>query len=360
MTSASAESLTGVAPRSVGRASWIALGSGAVLVAAMLLSAGCGALPVSVRITLEALWGGLRGQTQSFDTLHAIVWELRLPRVFMAAVVGASLGCSGAAMQGLFRNPLADPYLLGVASGASFGAMVALTLSGQLALAFADGPFASGGGATLVPAFAFVGALGAVCATLALARPRRHTKTSSILLSGIIVGSVLTSLTTYLMMRDADRLRAVFSWALGSFTASSWSDVVRAAPYALFGLLCLSAFARPLDALQLGEDTARTLGVNTTRARLGVIVGASLSTAAAVSFVGIIGFIGLAAPHIMRRMGLLSHRVLLPASALAGATLLVLSDLGARVLIRPAELPVGIVTTLIGGPFFLWLLRRQP
>ena len=360
MTSASAESLTGAAPRRIGRAAWVVLSSSAVLVAAMILSAGCGALPVSIRTTLEALWGGLRGQTQAFDAIHAIVWDLRLPRVFMAAVVGASLGCSGAAMQGLFRNPLADPYLLGVASGASFGATVAMTLSGQLALAFADVPFAPGRGANLVPAFAFVGALGAVLATLALAHRRRHTEASSILLAGIVVGSVLTSLTTYLMMRDADRLRAVFSWALGNLAASSWSDIVRAAPYAAGGLLCLSAFARGLDALQLGEDTVRTLGINTGGVRLGVIVGASLSTAAAVSFVGIIGFIGLAAPHIMRRVGIVTHRALLPASALAGATLLVLADLGARVLIRPAELPVGIVTTLVGGPFFLWLLRRQP
>jgi iron complex transport system permease protein len=273
---------------------------------------------------------------------------------------GASLGSSGAAMQGLFRNPLAEPYLLGVASGASFGATVAMTFTGQLALAFAEVPFAPSQTANLVPMFAFMGAIGAVFATLALTQARSRSKTPSILLAGIVVGSVLTSLTTYLMMRDADRLRAVFSWALGNLAASSWTDVARAAPYAAAGMLCLFALARGLDALQLGDDTARTLGVDTQRVRVGVIVGASLSTAAAVSFVGIIGFVGLAAPHIMRRLGAVNHRALLPASGLAGATLLVLADLVARVLIRPAELPVGIVTTLVGGPFFLWLLRRQP
>jgi iron complex transport system permease protein len=341
-------------------ATWLALGATTLLALAMALSASCGALPVSARTTLEVLWGGLCGQTSSFDTNHAIVWNLRLPRVFMAALVGASLGCSGAALQGLFRNPLADPYLLGVASGASFGATLALTLSGQLALAFAEVPFAPGRGSNLVPLFAFLGAIGAVFATLALARTRGRAKSPSILLAGVVVGSVLTSLTTYLMLRDADRLRAVFSWALGNLAASNWADVARAAPYAALGMACLYALARGLDALQLGEDTARTLGVDTRRLRLGIVVGASLSTAAAVSFVGIIGFVGLAAPHIMRRLGAVRHRALLPAAALAGATLLVLADLGARVLIRPAELPVGIVTTLVGGPFFLWVLRRQP
>jgi iron complex transport system permease protein len=332
---------------------------GALLALVMLLSAGFGALPVPVETTLEALWGGLRGQTGGFDAVHTILWNLRLPRVLMAALVGASLGCSGAAMQGLFRNPLADPYLLGVASGASFGATLAMALSGQLALAFAEVPFAPGQMGSLVPLFSFLGAVGAVLATLALAQGRGPGKVPSILLAGIVVGSVLTSLTTYLMMRDADRLRAAFSWALGNLAVASWVSIARVAPYAGLGMLSLYALARGLDALQLGEDTARTLGVDVRRVRVGVILGASLATAAAVSFVGIVGFVGLAAPHIVRRFGAVAHRALLPASALAGSILLVLSDLGARVLIRPAELPVGIVTTVLGGPFFLWVLRRQ-
>ena len=190
------------------------------------------------------------------------------------ALVGASLGCSGAAMQGLFRNPLADPYLLGVASGASFGATLAMTLTGQLAVAFADVPFAPSSSETLVPILAFLGAIGAVFATLALTQSRRGAKLPSILLAGVVVGSVLTSLTTYLILRDADRLRAVFSWTLGNLATASWPQVVRAAPYAAAGMLCLYAFARGLDALQLGEDTARTLGVDARRVRLGVIIGA--------------------------------------------------------------------------------------
>ena len=358
MTS-SVDRLTGTLSLRSSRSTWLHLTTSVLLAVAMVLSASSGALPVSARTTLEAFWGGLCGQSSGFDTLHSIVWNLRLPRVFMAALVGACLGGSGAAMQGLFRNPLADPYLLGVASGASFGATLALTLSGRLALAFADVPFAPSRGMGFVPLFAFVGAIAAVLATLALAHTRTRAQSPSILLAGIVVGSVLTSLSTYLMMRDADRLRAVFSWALGNLALSSWADVERAIPYAALGLFGLYALSRGLDALQLGEDTARSLGIDTRRVRLGVIVGASLSTAAAVSFVGIIGFVGLAAPHIVRRLGAVQHRALIPAAALSGSLLLVIADLSARTLIRPAELPVGIVTTLVGGPFFLWLLRKQ-
>jgi len=359
MTLASTDDFSRVLGRRRARAAVLLSGSSALLGVLMVVSACSGALPISLQITLEALWGGLSGQSARFDELHAIVWQLRLPRVLMAAIVGASLGSSGAAMQGLFRNPLADPYLLGVASGASFGATLAMTLAGKLAAAFAEAPFASGSFANLVPVFAFAGALSAVLGTLFLSQAGARAKPTSVLLAGVVVGSILTALTTYLMLRDADRLRAVFSWTLGNLSLSSWRDVERVLPYASVGFAGMYALARGLDALQLGEDTARTLGVRPRRVRSGVILAASLSTAAAVSFVGVIGFVGLSAPHIMRRLGVLGHRGLLPAAAVGGALLLVLADLGARVLVRPAELPVGIVTTLIGGPFFLWLLRRQ-
>jgi iron complex transport system permease protein len=335
------------------------VGTAAFLAGAMLFSAATGALPISRRATLAALVAGVRGHAATLDMAGGIVWNLRLPRVLMASLVGASLGTSGAAMQGLFRNPLADPYLLGIASGAAFGATLALSVSGRLAVAFSESPFAPDAVSGLVPVFASLGAAAAVIATLALSRAGRRANTSSLLLAGVTVGSVLVSLSTYLMLRDADRLRAVLAWTLGNLSLSSWADLGRASPYAALGMTLLYALARGLDALQLGDDTARTLGTNPRTIRLGVIVGASLATAAAVAFVGIIGFVGLVAPHIMRRLGTPHHRVLLPASALGGASLLVLADLGARTLIRPAELPVGIVTTLVGGPFFLWLLRRE-
>lgn len=330
------------------------------LACAAVLAIANGALPISLGASLSALGAGLRGQSAELGTIGGIVWDMRLPRVLMACLVGGSLGASGAAMQGLFRNPLADPYLLGVASGAAFGATVALSFGGLIAAAFTGVPITLGGASGLVPVCASLGAAGAVLATLALARTGASTRSASLLLAGIVVGSVLVSATTWLMLRDADRLRAVVSWTLGNLAVANWQNLGSALPYALIGFIVLFAAARGLDALQLGEDTARTLGVDLARLRIAVILGTSIATAAAVAYVGIIGFVGLVAPHVMRRLGVPGHRVLLPASALGGALLLVLADLGARTWIRPAELPVGVVTTLIGGPFFLWLLRKAP
>jgi iron complex transport system permease protein len=334
-------------------------GPAALLGLAGVVSVATGALEVPVATTVDAVLEGLRGHGPALDGASAIVWNLRTPRVLMAVLAGASLGSSGAAMQGFFRNPLVEPYVLGVAGGASFGATVAMTVGGRLSAGFAAGPFASGGAPGWVPAFAFLGAVGAVLAVLAISRAGGRSRSSSLLLAGIVVGAMLVSVDECLLLLDADRMRAVFSWTLGNLSLSSWLDVVRAAPYALLGMAVLYATARGLDAMALGEETARTLGVDTRRLRAGVVAGASLATAATVAYVGAIGFVGLVAPHVMRRLGPPGHRVLIPASALAGAALLVLADLGARTVIRPGELPVGIVTTLAGGPFFLWLLRRQ-
>jgi iron complex transport system permease protein len=334
-------------------------GAGLVLGGALLAGSSTGALPIPPGVTLKAVAAGISGGADGLQGAEAIVWNLRLPRVLMAALVGASLGSSGAAMQGLFRNPLADPYLLGLAGGASVGATLAMTVGGKLSGAYSDAPFGPGGAPSWIPFFAFAGAGLAVLAVMAVARAGRGERTTSLLLSGVVVGSILISLNECIMLRDADRMRAAFSWTLGSLSFATWADVAHALPYAVAGMGVLFALARGLDALALGEDTARTLGVNARTLRAGVIVGASLATAAAVAFVGVIGFVGLVAPHVMRRLGTPGHRVLIPAAALAGAALLVLADLGARTVIRPAELPVGIVTTLAGGPFFLWLLRRE-
>jgi iron complex transport system permease protein len=339
----------------------IAVIAGAMLalVAGLSVSVGTGAHPIDAASTFAALRAGLAGRGGQLTGALAIVWNLRVPRAIMAALVGACLGGSGAAMQGIFVNPLADPYLLGAASGASLGATLALTAADGLASAFMDQPFVPGASASLVPVAAFAGALLAVGLTMTLARRRGRTDAVTLLLSGVVVSGVLIALTTYLMLRDADRLRAVISWTLGSFTWASWGDVAAATPYAVAGLGVLLALARGLDALQLGEDTASTLAPRLGWLRIAVIAAASLATAAAVAFVGVIGFVGLVAPHVMRRLGTPDHRTLIPASALAGAALLVLADLAARTLTRPAELPVGVVTTLLGGPFFLWLLRRN-
>jgi iron complex transport system permease protein len=335
----------------------VAFGTVVMLVLVVLVSASTGALPIPVSTTLTALANGISG-ARRLDGLESIVFDLRIPRVLTGVLVGAALGASGSAMQGLFRNPLADPYLLGVASGASFGATLAWIVLGRLGPAFAETPFALATTSNWVPLFAFVGALGAVGTTLGLAGLGQRSR-NSVLLAGIVVGSVLTSLSTYLLLRDADRVRAVFAWTLGNLSFADWQGLRTVTPYAVSGLVVLALFARELDALQLGDDTARTLGVRVRRVQLAVIAGASLATAASVAFVGCVGFVGLVAPHIMRRIGTPLHRGLLAMSSLAGAVLLVASDLLARTLTRPAELPVGVVTTLLGGPFFLWLLRRE-
>jgi iron complex transport system permease protein len=335
------------------------VGPAVALAFAAVVSVATGALPIPLHSTIDALVAGVSGRGDSLAGAERIVWHLRLPRIAMAVLVGASLGSSGAAMQGLFRNPLADPYVLGVAGGASFGATVAMTLGGRLSAGFAEGPFASGGAPAWVPLFAFAGAVGAVLIVLALSRTGKSSRSSSLLLAGIVVGAIFIAVNECLLLFDADRMRAVFSWSLGNLSLSSWSDFRRAGPYAAAGMILLYALARGLDAMALGDETARTLGIDTRWLRAGVIAGASLATAATVAYVGAVMFVGLVAPHVMRRLGPPGHRVLLPASALAGAALLVIADVGARTVIRPAELPVGVVMTLAGGPFFLWLLRRE-
>lgn len=334
-------------------ASWAAMGLGLAGVAAAAVA--WGSVPVPPRQVVEAVKLGLRGEPLQGPAV--IVWQLRLPRMLVGLVTGAALGISGAALQGIFRNPLADPYLMGAASGALFGATVAMAAYRALPAAF-SGLAEAAPLSYAVPAAAFAGALGAVAAAVALARAAGGRRTTDLVLAGVVVSSVLTAASTYLMMRDADRVRAVFSWSLGNLAAAGWPQLELALPGAAAGVLALALAGRPLNAVQLGEDVAASLGLPVAALRLGVVAAASLATASVVSQVGIIGFVGLVVPHMVRRLMGSDYRRLLPGSALAGGMLLVLADLGARVAARPAELPVGVVTTLLGGPFFLYLLRR--
>jgi iron complex transport system permease protein len=292
--------------------------------------------------TLSAFVRGVTGQELTGS--EVIVWQLRLPRVVLGLLVGASLATCGAAFQGVFRNPLADPYLMGVASGAYLG--VTLGVVGDL-------PFA------LRPALATLGAFATVLLTLTLARQGRRFPTTRLILAGVVIGSVLTAVSTFLMLRGEDRIRQVFTSTLGNLALGGWPEVGAVALSGVLGAGVLLLLGRALNTLSLGDATARSLGVPVERLRLLVIVAASVATAGAVSYAGIIGFVGLITPHVVRRLWGADHRVLLPVSALAGGTLLVLADLLARTATRPAELPVGIVTTLLGGPFFLYLLRRE-
>ncbi len=328
------------------RRAWVWAGLFFLLAVALLLGVAVGSVALS--------WPELvRGFLHPEE--NPIVFELRLPRVLGAMLVGASLGVSGAAYQGLFKNPLADPYLMGTAAGAAFGAAVALGLEGSLAPAYAQ--WVKAGGGFTVPVFAFAGALFAVSLAVALAGGVGRTR--ELILSGVVVGSVLTGLTTYLMLAGADRVRAVFAYTLGNLAFLGWPEVGRLALYLGLTLPVLWGLARALNAMQLGEAVAKTLGLPLEVLKLALVAAATLVTAGAVAEAGIIGFVGLVVPHALRRLGGGDYRFLIPASALGGAVLLVFADLLARVLVRPAELPVGVVTTLLGGPFFLYLLWRM-
>jgi iron complex transport system permease protein len=318
----------------------------ALLALALILGVGQGAVQIGPKEVILALLGWQE---------NPIITELRLPRVLAAMLVGAALGIAGAAFQGLFRNPLADPYLMGSAAGAAFGVTLAMSALGGL-----SGAYAQHAVFTYVPAsvtfFGFVGALGAVALTLLLSGGA--SRTSDLILAGVVVGSVLVSLTSYLMLQDADRVRAVFAYTLGNLAFVGWAGVGSLALYLLLTLPILLLLGRTLNALHLGEETARSLGLPLDWLKLLIIGAVTLLTAAAVAQAGIIGFVGLMAPHILRRLVGGDHHYLLPASALGRAVLLVLADLLARILVAPAELPVGILTTMLGGPFFLYLLWR--
>lgn len=295
---------------------------------------------------------GLHSLTQRVPQTDAtIIWQIRVPRAVLALIVGALLAMAGAALQGLLLNPLADPYTVGVSSGAALGAGVAtlLGLGGVL-------------GGYGVPGLAFVFAMGAMLLVYTLSRSAGRVSIHSFLLAGIVVGSFLwamLSFTLALAASDpADAQGKIVAWLLGSFNAvDPWGYVRLSAPFAVFGLVALFAFSRDLNLFAMGEESARHLGIETENLKLIIISVASLITSAAVAVSGIIGFVGLVVPHICRKLFGPDHRVLIPTAALAGAILTVLADLASRAVLPPSGLPVGIVTAMLGAPFFLYLLR---
>lgn len=313
----------------------------------VVLAVGVGSVRVAPAAVLEALGRGLAGELAgSSDT---IVWKIRLPRVLLAALVGSALALSGVVFQGLFRNPLADPYLLGVASGAGFGA--------TLVIAFSAGvPLLAGLG---VPLVAFIAALVTVALVMALARQGMNTPLVSLILAGVVVGSSLTAATSFMMLASREQAVTVLAWLLGGFGSASWAKIASVLPLMLLAAGVTLLSVRALNLLQLGEEQAAQLGLPVEAVKLGLIVVATLATAAAVSVSGIIGFVGLMVPHAVRLAVGPDHRTLVPLAAVWGALFMVLADLLARTLISPAEIPVGIITALAGGPFFLYLLRRQ-
>jgi iron complex transport system permease protein len=279
------------------------------------------------------------------ETGATIVFELRLPRVALGALVGAMLASAGGAYQGVFRNPLADPYLLGIAAGAGFGAT----------LVIAYGP-AGASTSMLLPAVAFVGGAGSVLITYLVGRAGGR-GTTSLILAGVTVAAFFTAIETFVQQQRSETIRDVYGWLLGQLETSGWSEVWIVAPYAVVAAVTILVHRRLLDVLRLGDEEAAALGVDVRRVRLAVIVAATLGTAAAVAVSGLIGFVGIVVPHAIRLLVGGSYRVVLPLSIVAGAGFLVFADLLARTILAPAELPIGVITAFFGAPFFAIVLR---
>ncbi len=325
---------------------WILCG----LVGLVLISIFLGIVVGPVTIPLRHVYGAILGSEDSdvSEVHRVIIRQVRLPRVLLGLLVGSALAVSGAAMQGLFRNPLASPYVLGIASGASTGAAVAIL-------------FASGS-LLFLPLGAFVGATAAVLIVYGLARGRdRRTSIFTLILAGVAVGALFSAVTSFLIYLSSggEKLSDVLFWIMGGLGRSTWTSLAILTPIAAVGIGGVFFFARDLNALSLGEEGAFHVGVNPTTLYRWLLGLTTLLTAAAVAMAGTIGFIGLVIPHIMRLLIGPDHRRLIPVSALAGGCFLVWSDMAARTVFAPAELPVGVITALLGAPFFLYLLKRK-
>ena len=332
------------------RGTWLTASVVAVIGAALLsLVVGPVTIPPH-RVLLELLdhIPGVRVDSGLSQLEASIVWQVRAPRTVLGLIVGAMLAGAGGAYQGAFRNPLADPYLLGAAAGGGLGATVAITAG-----------FHQGDGRSVVlPAAAFAGALLAVVLTyLVGATAGGERDPSSLILAGVAVASFLTALQTYVQQRNTDTIREVYSWILGQMNGASWGDVALLAPYAAVCTLVLLFARRHLDVLTVGDAEATTLGIDPHRVRVVVVMAASLGTAGAVAVSGLIGFVGIIVPHTVRLLTSHSYRVVLPLSLLGGGAFLVLTDLVARTVLQPAEVPIGVVTAFFGAPFFLVVLR---
>ena len=319
------------------------------LVASMIVGVLAGPLDIGVgdvvRSALARL--GVVGSTPLDATEESILWDLRIPRVVLAALVGGMLALAGATYQGVFHNPLADPYLLGVAAGAGLGATLAIS---YLPRALA--------GQQLLPIAAFLGGAAAVVVTWAIGRSAgRERDATTFVLAGVVVASFFTALQTFVQQQNSDTLQEVYSWILGALPSSGWSDVAVLAPYVIVASVVILVFRRVLDVLSLGDTEAASLGVDVARVRLLLVAAATIGTAAAVAVSGLIAFVGIIVPHTIRLLAGTSYRGLLPLSFVVGAGFLVLCDVVARTVLSPAELPIGVVTAFFGAPFFALALR---
>lgn len=330
------------------RLGWVSVG-GALLLVLIAVAAGAVVGPVDIGVTqvvaeLVSRLPGVQVDSGLSAIQQDILWSWRFPRVVLGMMVGGTLAISGAAYQGAFRNPLADPYLLGIAAGAALGATLAIV---------SDLP------ASLLVPSAFIGGVAAVVATFALGRTLGDRSATTLILAGVAMASFLTALTTFVQQRNSETLREVFAWILGRLSTSGWREVGLLAPYAIVSVTVMLIYRRMLDLLAVGDDEAGSLGVRVARVRAIVVVAATAGTAAAVSVSGLIAFVGIIVPHAVRLFVGTSYRLVLPLSLLSGAAFLVIADLAARSVMAPAELPIGVVTSFFGAPFFMAVLRTS-
>jgi iron complex transport system permease protein len=349
---AEAEETVAVVERSPGTSLWQPLvGSllALLVVAAVAVSRG------AVGVPLDTVWRVVLAKTSGLHIgswpagSEAIVWQIRLPRVVLAGLAGAALAYSGATYQGVFRNPLADPYLIGVAAGAGLGAAVAITspLHGYWH------------GLSPLPLFAFAGAMIAVTVSYGVARSGGVASLGTLILAGVAVSTVASAAMSFLFLLHSDRALTIYAWLLGGFNTGTWRSCAIILPYVAAGALVVLLFGRVLNVMQFGEEQAQQLGVPVEQTKLLLLTAASLAAAAAVSVSGLIGFVGLIVPHAVRLVWGADYRRVLPLSMVLGAAFLILADMLARLVIAPRELPIGVVTALCGAPFFLALLRRR-
>ncbi len=325
--------------------------SGVLLILVSILSLAIGSVAIPVPAILQVIMAkiGLATLPIDSDVYSTIIFDLRLPRTFLIALTGAALSGSGAAYQGLFRNPLADPYLIGVASGAGLGAVIAMSVHWPVDML----------GLYTIPVVAFLAGIGTVLVVYSIARVGKTVPTTNLLLAGVTVSSFCTALTSYLMLHAHNELRRALSWLLGGSALTGWDPVIAIFPYIFLGLGSLILLSYPLNVLQFGEDQAQQMGLKVVRVKTLIVLASSLTAASAVAFSGIIGFVGLIVPHMVRLIWTSDYRRLIPLSIILGMVVLLAADIISRIILPSQEIPLGIITALAGAPFFLWILRKS-
>ena len=320
-----------------------------VLIAVAAFSVTMGSTDIPVMDVFKIFLSKLYPLGTAMDypaSMYTILFDIRLPRILMAGLVGAALAVAGAAYQGMFHNPLADPYLTGVSQGAALGAVIGFLIPAAIPSIY-------------IPVLAFTGAILCAMSVFFIARTGKVVPITTLILGGVAVGAFLSSITSYLITVSGNKVHSIIFWLLCTFSMADWNSVAIIAPYIAGGIIVIMVFARPLNIMQLDEEQAQQLGINVERVKLVILLAATISTAAAVCFCGTIGFVGIIVPHAIRIIFGPDYRLLLPMSMLTGAGFLILADTASRTLLSPTEIPVGVITALIGAPFFLYVLKKR-